>query len=81
MDNCSWIFHQPPFFPFSFFSFWCQDHVFSLVLNHLDFRLDVAVMSLKYSCQTHSLFTAWRPQWRARLFELQKDQHQINYEC
>jgi len=55
-DNCSWIFFSnllppPPsfFFFFFFFPFWCQDHAFSLALNHLDFHLDVAVISLKYS--------------------------------
>lgn len=83
-DNCSWIFFfflsPPTSFLLSFsFSFWCQDHAFFLVLNHLDFPRDVAV--LKYSWQTRCLFTALRPQWRTRLFELQKDQYQINYEC
>lgn len=32
------------FFLFFFFSFWCQDRAFLLVLNHLDFHLDVAVI-------------------------------------
>lgn len=66
MDNCSWIFlHQPPPYP-PFFSLWCQDHAFSLVLNHLDFHLDVAVICLKYS--EWSLFSYFIDEENARLF-------------